>query len=71
MTDEKLIEILQKIHDKCEKTRCSKCTFNGKEHECLIQFLLEKLSIEPPVGWDMENIQMILQGIGEQNETVG
>ena len=81
MTDEKLIEILQKIKEKCLKTDCEYegCPFFDEERYekhgdefCNFQNLMFHLAPTPD-SWDINYIGSILIKIGmeKQNENIG
>ena len=69
VTDEKLIEILQKFHDKCDKTGCADCYFRNKElcddysdlEACVFYDLAGEIGGGTPMEWNIENIAKILK----------
>ena len=65
MTDEKLIEILQKIKDKCALlSDCECCPFDRRG--CVITYVFDQLCASPE-DWDIGHITEILKEFG--NET--
>ena len=69
MTDEKLIEILQKIQTNCSKKGCDKCPFSRVDSPtrsvCLIEKLIFNLD-RKPYFWNVGVISEILAEVRKE-----
>ena len=68
MTDEKLINMLQKFHDKCNEMECADCYFRNKElcgeesdfESCVFYDLTGEI-YGTPMEWNIKKIATILK----------